>query len=1087
MGVLMYLESIELFGFKTFVSNTKILFSPRITCIVGPNGAGKSNIVDAVRWMLGEQRLTLLRASDSTDLIFSGSSIKKQLSVASVKMVFNNESRTFAVKTPRLIIEKRIYRNREIHYYINGEESTMQKINSIFHSANIFSHTYAIVGQGKIDEILLARPEEKKAFINKIAGIDVYRRKKDEAVKKLIEVEENLTRVSDRLGELRQHANHVLSEAKKAHMYYILSDRLKEEETILLNAEMKVLQDSIKVVSSGLGELERESEEITDSILEKKKGFDFIEEGIDSLNELKEKILQDKEKLVIEKTKLLGSEARLREKIEDMENKISENGLQIEKMEKTLNSLDKDVKSLSIKKSEFELDLNAKENELKEFSQKIESLEKVLAPLYEEDKIRNEKIRLIGEERVKFEKLLSVKETELKFLESQMAELDKFVESFDNQEAYNESQFQEELDSLYKKKQELSVTLGTLGEKFALLKYRSSELKKFILTHNPGDWKFPEKSLGSFLKLTKTFPGLEEELSAIILNSAEDLSHYKEGMFFLDLKDIDFKVTKNEKISAVEEILGVSSKFLSGIYYSFDLRSALDFFNMYSEKIFIKKIITADGFIVTSPFEVKMSTDIAAAHKNEELKLINKELGETSELRLKLNDEILENENLIKSLEAKFNKVREHNEKMNSLEMNKKELASLKKRSTELENEKTLIRQKISEFLKVLGELNEDIEVKSKKAELDALKSEFLNKSTEVRETEFKIERISNEIEEKRKIIENIVIDVKELKSEQEENYKALEEFKYNLNETLNFYKKIETTISEVEGKEKELKAKLREKLEEEKTIEVEISKIEERNREILKRMEKQRISIAQKETEINGIRNILIERGVKEREISYHVDTEALKKEIKELKEEINELGAIDFTSVSEEEQISKELEEKESVYNDVKSSKKELEKFIEEMENKIKIEFDKTLSKIEDNFSKFFARMFKGGEAFFEKILDESGEIKGIEINLRPPGKKKQTLQLLSGGEKTLAAIALLFSIFKVKPSPFYILDEVDAALDEENIVRFGELLEEESNNAQFIIITHNKETMQKTDVFYGITMEEDGISKVVSLKLV
>ena len=307
------------------------------------------------------------------------------------------------------------------------------------------------------------------------------------------------------------------------------------------------------------------------------------------------------------------------------------------------------------------------------------------------------------------------------------------------------------------------------------------------------------------------------------------------------------------------------------------------------------------------------------------------------------------------------------------------------------------------------------------------------------------------------------------------------------MSETLISYQKIELGLNETEGKEKAVKETLKSKLEEEKILVVGISKLEERNQEILKRMEKQRIVIAQKETEINGIKNTLQEKGISEREILYQVNAEVLKKEIKELKEELNELGAIDFTSISEEEQITKELEEKESVYDDVKSSKKELEKFIEEMENKIKIEFDTTLGKIEENFSKFFMKMFNGGDAHLEKVLDDFGEVKGIEINLRLPGKKSQALHLLSGGEKTLAAIALLFSIFKVKPSPFYILDEVDAALDEENVVRFGELLEEESNSAQFIIITHNKETMQRADILYGITMEEDGISKVVSLKLV
>ena len=216
-------------------------------------------------------------------------------------------------------------------------------------------------------------------------------------------------------------------------------------------------------------------------------------------------------------------------------------------------------------------------------------------------------------------------------------------------------------------------------------------------------------------------------------------------------------------------------------------------------------------------------------------------------------------------------------------------------------------------------------------------------------------------------------------------------------------------------------------------------------------------------------------------------MDERKIRIEIASVKAKINELGAIDFTSVGEEESIKEELEKKESVYKDVLSSKKELEKFIEELDKKAKEEFEKTLSGVEKYFSEFFRKMFKGGEASIERIFDEYDEVSGIEISVRLPGKRKQSLPLLSGGEKSLTALAFLFAIFKVKPAPFYVLDEVDAALDEENVVKFSELLSEESSFAQFIVITHNKETMQRADMLYGITMQEDGISKAVSLKLV
>ncbi|MCD6427652.1 MAG: AAA family ATPase, partial [Caldisericaceae bacterium] len=263
--------------------------------------------------------------------------------------------------------------------------------------------------------------------------------------------------------------------------------------------------------------------------------------------------------------------------------------------------------------------------------------------------------------------------------------------------------------------------------------------------------------------------------------------------------------------------------------------------------------------------------------------------------------------------------------------------------------------------------------------------------------------------------------------------------------------------------------------------------RLAEQREEVLRKAEKQRVKLAQKEAQAQAIIENMKEKEIKEREILYKVDEKKLRIEIASVKAKINALGAIDFTSVGEEEAIKEELEKKESVYNDVSKAKKELEKFIKEMEERAKREFEKTLSGVEKHFALFFRKMFRGGEATIERITNEKGEISGIELNVRLPGKRKQSLPLLSGGEKSLTALAFLFAIFKVKPAPFYILDEVDAALDEENVVRFGELLSEEADFAQFIVITHNKETMQRADILYGVTMEEDGVSKTVSLKLV
>ncbi|MGC9125122.1 MAG: AAA family ATPase, partial [Caldisericaceae bacterium] len=291
----------------------------------------------------------------------------------------------------------------------------------------------------------------------------------------------------------------------------------------------------------------------------------------------------------------------------------------------------------------------------------------------------------------------------------------------------------------------------------------------------------------------------------------------------------------------------------------------------------------------------------------------------------------------------------------------------------------------------------------------------------------------------------------------------------------------------ELEENEKNLKSSISELTEKENTINVDISRLSEQKEGQLKRIEKSNIQIAQKETELEGLRREMAEKELKSVSTFEKKDLDRIRQEISNLKKDIADIGLIDFTSVDEEEKILSELDEKESVYKDVKNAKKELEELIQETEEKIKSEFDKTLSEVTEYFTFFFKKMFQGGEASIDKLMDDEGEVRGIELNVRLPGKRKQSLAVLSGGEKTLTALSFLFALFKVKPSPFYVLDEVDAALDEDNVVRFSEMVQEESENSQFILITHNKETMQRADVLYGITMEEEGVSKVVSMKLV
>jgi len=411
----------------------------------------------------------------------------------------------------------------------------------------------------------------------------------------------------------------------------------------------------------------------------------------------------------------------------------------------------------------------------------------------------------------------------------------------------------------------------------------------------------------------------------------------------------------------------------------------------------------------------------------------------------------------------------------------------MEKSLTEQRSKKSALESEVKRILSEIEKLQSASKQNELKEKANLLRKEIYNKKLRIKDIEYNLSRTNEELKRK----ENKKSGLQNRKALLEKDIKSAKEQLENVEKEIlqneNALNKVKIDLSEAEKEEKSLREKLVSISEEVKRHTVEISRLTEQKENLFRKMEKQNVKLAEKKTKVQSIKEQMAEKGLKEKEVSYAVDERKIRIEIASVKAKINELGAIDFTSVGEEESIKEELEKKESVYKDVLSSKKELEKFIEELDKKAKEEFEKTLSGVEKYFSEFFRKMFKGGEASIERIFDEYDEVSGIEISVRLPGKRKQSLPLLSGGEKSLTALAFLFAIFKVKPAPFYVLDEVDAALDEENVVKFSELLSEESSFAQFIVITHNKETMQRADMLYGITMQEDGISKAVSLKLV
>ena len=1082
----MYLEKVSIYGFKTFRKDTEILLSPKITCIVGPNGSGKSNIVDGIRWALGEQRLSLLRASNATDLIFSGSAFKKPLNVASVKLVFNNEDRTFPhVNTPRVIVERRIYRSKESGYFVNNNPMRLQDVMSLFYSAGMYNHMYSIVNQGRVEEILLAKPEQKRVLIEQVAGVEVFKKKRKEALKKLDETEQNLLRVKDILNELKKRTNRIVNEAKKAHMYYFLNDRLKQLESTLLNYTITNLKREIETIKSGIKDIENEENAIIEKIRAKKEELYKAEKEKEEISKELNALREKKEKAKIEEAKLKEKELYLEEKKERTEEKINETTLITESNTRKTNYIQADLKKAKSLAEKLQTELTEKRERVSALKQKTKELENEIAPLIEKEKERKTFLQKLQNERIVKERTLSSMLSEINYLEKEKSKTEFTVREAEKAEIKEPSQIESKINELLALISEKESQRQKISEEIALLKYRINEAERFIREHESGGRQFKNGTLGSTIPLARTGMGIEDELGAFILEKSSELRSKRKGHFFIKENLIPLKETRTPKVVPITDT--INSPYLKGIYVSETLADGTEFFKNNAEHLFIKEIITKDGFVLFSPFEVKINSSLLIEEKKRIVAELNKEKSEKEKQVSKLSEEINNAKQTVKNLQKELeNAERKLAEKKKAL-MLKPKIKALESEINEKMQAAEAIKAEIEKLMSKMERADTDARLAEKRRTLEQLKNELHNALISFKDTEFKLETVQKDISQMTMRLEGTQKNIERLKKEklllEEELKKTVE----SLYETEKAHNKIKLDLAEFSEKEKELGEKIDATDREIKRINLEIARMEEQKENLLRKMEKQHVSLAEKNAQIKSALERMREKDIKEREIAYNVDTKKIRLEISSLKAKINSLGAIDFTSVEEEESIKEELKKKESVYNDVLSSKKELELFISEMEKRAHEEFEKTLSGVEKYFSVFFRRMFKGGEATIGRILDERNDVKGIELNVRLPGKKKQSLPLLSGGEKSLTALAFLFAIFKVKPAPFYVLDEVDAALDEENVVKFGELLSEESDFAQFIVITHNKETMQKAHLLYGITMEEDGVSKVVSLKLV
>ena len=1181
----MYLKRLELQGFKSFADKTILEFKPGITAVIGPNGSGKSNISDSIRWVLGEQSMKSLRGSNSSDIIFAGTQNRKSLGFAEASIVIDNSDSKLPIEYNEVTVTRKIYRSGETGYFINKTPCRLKDILELFMDTGIGRDGYSIIGQGKIDEILSNKSEDRRRIFEEAAGIVKYRTRKQESEKKLEQTKLNLLRINDILSEIEGTIEPLKLQSEKAKKFLDLREELKGIEVGLFlynienyKAKLEEIIKDIEIMQSQYDDEDKKLEEIKTLKEELKKQVDEITEkieamqniGFESTNKI-EKINSDINVATERKENNKTNKERFLSEIEEIKTRITE--LEEERKQKQDKKL-----NLNTNKEKFEKELAEKEAELLELTKKLsdkeleieakkQKVEQNVDRKYEiASEINTQDVNLENLEKrqkvVKQEILTSISE-----LDSTRMQKQELSKGFYEIEA-KRNEALSKIEEIRAKKEESSKKLKEFDDKINHILYdiRMKDARYKFLQETEKEKEGYTKSVKSLLLdcekdniLKKGVHGvlanlistpkeyetaiemcLGAALQNIITDTEEDakklIEHLRKGNLgrasFLPITSVKGKKLDNIKQKGIDGIVGIASDLVkyqnkyeqiilnllgrTVIVENMDSAIALAKQNNYSFRIVTLKgdLLNPSGAITGGSVAQKTVNILGRGREIEDLQKQIKKLEKQKEdvenekeAYEKSIKDILENsEELEKNLQEIDIVYATEKQKMVSIEENiarvETRLNKLKEEQVTIEEDKTKNREvrkqkeeEIESLTKEIEELNSVIEEFAKtnqdnQSYIDDLNFDITNLKISVSSFDESnlsidemIERIDQDIENNKTSIQNKEIQIKAIEDENTALEQAVENYK---NEIENIKKEVENSSNVIEEL-KQTRLKNNEKL---ANLENEISS----KFKVLEDLKEQIVKIDVKKTKLEQDIEQIVNTLWEEYEITPNnaegferpTNIQIAQKEVHRLRKEIKDLGSINVDSIEEYKKTKERYDFMSEQRLDLEDTIAKLRKMISDMTDTMKTQFAEKFAVINKNFNEVFVELFGGGKA--ELILEDESNILecGIDIRVQPTGKKLQNMMLLSGGEKAFTAIALLFAILKINPAPFCILDEIEAALDDVNVYRFADYLKKFSSETQFLVITHRKGTMEAADTVYGVTMEENGISKLLSMKL-
>lgn len=976
----MYLKKIVAQGFKSFADKTTIELNNGIIGIVGPNGSGKSNVVDAVRWVLGEQSVKSLRGDGNmTDVIFSGSKSRNSSNVASVTLIFDNSDSYLSLPYTEVSIKRRVYKDGTNEYYLNNEKCRLKDVVNILLDSGIAKESFNIISQGKIEEIIASKPNERRVVFEEAAGVLKYKRRKEESLRKLEKTHSNMQRVNDIISELEIQVEPLKEQKEKAIEYGMLKDELS-------NIEIALVANDITNINYKYQDKKEIVEKLNNELIElsnKNRGNDVtIEQNRVEITKLENKIKEKQNELLnvtAEVEKINGQKQIIleRKKYQVDDIKLHNNILELKenllKIDTEINSVNNEIKLFNEELSQCNSKLMEEENILKQIKEQKNNIQILLTNKLKENNYNQNKIETLkqniennGTLPYSVRNILS--NPKLKGIHNVIGNL---------------------IDTNDKYKKAISVSLGSASSTIVADNENSiKEAINYLKNNNIGRATF--------------FP----------LNIIKSRTIDSETKLLIDGEKV---------ISTADKLIKYDLKYKNIIENQFGnviVCNNLDSANELSKKINHKyKIVTLDGELL------HVGGAITGGNDSRQNNIISIKYEYEQAIK---NEEKLENE--IKDFEVEINNIDE------KIKISEEKIYLINKEKINIESKISDKKNKNSDLLLRKDSVN--LEIKGT--------NNLLNNSLDKEEEE----------------ILNSYYNTLNKKSDIENELNILNNKKEDLNDQVQQYEHLLKRENSIYNQ----------KSNELKEAEIEVNRMDVKLDNLLNLL--------------NETYNMTYEKATSLYKLE--LDSESARSKVGTLKKKLKDLGEVNLAAPSEYEKVSTRYEFLISQREDLVKAENTLLEIIKEMDSVMKNEFINTFNIINKNFTETFKELFKGGTAEL-KLTDKSDLLEtGIEIVASPPGKKLTSISLLSGGEKTFTAISLLFAILKSRPVPFCILDEVEAALDEVNVDSFGQYINGFKNKTQFILITHKKKTMEYVDLLYGITMQESGVSKLVSVKL-